>query len=260
MKVCDVVNIIDSAAPYNIACDWDNSGFLVGYGEADVKRVLVALDLTDSVLSEAEKAGCNLIVTHHPFIFKGLSRITDESFEGRMVLKLIEKGINLVCAHTNLDMAKGGINDVLCEALELCNITHLGFAAKDDSGDVIGEFRMGETDCDLDDFVKRVKSTLGCAAVRYSNSDNVRLKKVAVCSGSGCDFLGEAVKAGADAYVTADAKYHNFQTAENSGIVLIDAGHFETENIICDKLSKLLGDNGLDVIRSKSHKGFYKTL
>ena len=105
MTVNDIVKIIDNDAPYRIACDWDNSGFLVGKGASVVKKALVALDLTENVLCEAVDLECNLIVTHHPFIFKGLSRVTDETFEGKMVLSLIEKGISLVCAHTNLDMA-----------------------------------------------------------------------------------------------------------------------------------------------------------
>lgn len=258
MTVNEVVKCIDNAAPYRIACDWDNSGFLVGKGDASVAKVMVALDFTEGVFREAVNAGCDLVVTHHPFVFKGLSRITDETPEGNLVIRLIEKGISLVCAHTNLDMARGGINDVLCEKLGLGCIEHLGFAGED-NGEKIGEFRMGKTDEMLYDFLDRVKTVLGCAVLKYSNSENKPIKNVAVCSGSGCDFMSEAIKSGADVFVTADAKYHNFQMAENSGIVLVDAGHFETENIICDKLLKLLSDNGIDAVMSKKHNGFYKT-
>ena len=258
MIVKDVVKCIDDAAPYKIACSWDNSGFLIGHGECEVKRVMIALDFTDSVLSEAIECGCNLIVTHHPYIFKGMNRINDETTEGSLILKLIENGVSLVCAHTNLDMAVGGINDVLCEMLSLKNVTHLGFAAEDENGIKIGEFRMGETEEALLDFIERVKHSLGCDAVKCSNSENVCLKKVAVCSGSGCSFIEEAVKSGADAYLTSDAKYHDFQFAENSGLVLIDAGHFETENIICQKLAELINQSGIETVISSSHKGFYK--
>ena len=260
MTINDVVKCIDNAAPYKIACDWDNSGFLIGRSDTSVTKIMIALDFTENVLSEAMESGCNLIVTHHPFIFKGINRITDETQEGRLVLSLIENGISLVCAHTNLDMANGGINDVLCEKLELYDVVQLGFAGEDESGEKIGEFRMGKTNEMLYDFLKKIKSVLGCCSVKYSNSENKRIKKVAVCSGSGCDFLSEAINAGADVFVTADAKYHNFQIAENNGIVLIDAGHFETENIICDSLQKLLSDMGVEVLKSKSHKGFYKMM
>ncbi len=254
MKVKDVVECINGAAPYNIACDWDNSGFLVGHEKGEVKKAMIALDFTGDVLSEALEQDCQLIITHHPYIFKGLTRITDETVEGKLVLKLIESGISLVSAHTNLDMANGGINDCLCSMLGLSDITQMGEITEG-----VGEFRMGYTDCRLSELVDKVKATLNCKAVKYNGDDDMRVKKVAVCSGSGCGFLDAAISGGAEAYLTADAKYHDFQTADAAGIALIDAGHFETENIICSKLSKLVGGLGLETVISTKHKGFYKT-
>ena len=237
MKVCDVVNIIDSAAPYSIACEWDNSGFLVGYGENEVKRVLVALDLTDSVLSEAEKTGCNLIVTHHPFIFKGLSRITDESFEGRMVLKLIEKGISLVCAHTNLDMAKFGVNRSLAEKMGIRSIEGM---------DVLPDTKapqwfFGELSEALfpEDFALLLKENLKAGAVKYTKY-NKMIKKVGFCSGSGADYIENAKKAGLDAFVTAEVKHHQLLMAKELGICVFDAGHFSTEAHIKEFLVDML--------------------
>lgn len=258
MLVKDICSSINSVAPYSLACQWDNSGFLVGHEECEIKRVMVALDFTENVLSEAISEGCNLIVTHHPFIFKGINRITDSTYEGRMILKLIENGISLLCAHTNLDMAYGGINDVLCEKVGLSDVTQLGFAGEDEDGNAIGEFRMGKTDTTLGEFLDRVKSAIGCEAVKYCGDTARKIKTVAVCSGGGCGFMDTAIASGADAFLTADAKYHDFQKAASVNLSLIDAGHFETEDIICERLIDIIRAAGCDVVKSSNHSGFYK--
>ena len=119
---------------------------------------------------------------------------------------------------------------------------------------------MGKTDEMLFDFLGKVKSVLKCDCIKYSNSENKPIKNVAVCGGSGCDFLFEAKKSGADVFVTADAKYHNYQTAENSGIVLVDAGHFETENIICNVIKEMLEKqfDDLEILISKRKNSYIK--
>ena len=258
MLVKDVYECINKEAPYNLACNWDNSGFLAGKGDMEVTNVMVALDFTEDVLSEAIKNSCNLIVTHHPFIFKGLTSITDQSYEGRLLIKLIENKMSIICAHTNLDMAIGGINDVLCEKIGLSDVSHLGFAGEDSEGNTIGELRMGNVETSLGVFIDNVKNALGCDAVKYCGDVAEKIKTVAVCSGSGSDFMELAYKSGADAFLTADAKYHDFQKALKLGISLIDAGHFETEDIICEKLICLLEKVGLKAVKSSSHNGFYK--
>ncbi len=256
MKVYDVYKKINSWAPYSLACDWDNSGLTAGREDAEVRGILVALDFTEEVLIEAKSLKVNLIVTHHPFIFSGMKSVTDKDTKGRLILSLIESGIALMCAHTNMDTAKGGINDVLCEMSGLQDVIHLGNAGEDESGNTVGEIRMGTYRRPLSDFIKGVKSALNCSNIRCSISDDKILNKVAVCSGSGCSYIDLAVKSGADALLTADAKYHDFQEASDSGLILIDAGHFETENIICQKIADYLSECK-NVYVSKSHKGFY---
>lgn len=252
MKVCEAVETINIHAPYSLAYEWDNSGFIAGRKDTEIKKILISLDFTPEVLGEAIENGCNLIITHHPYIFKGISKITDETSVGDTLLKLIENKISLICAHTNLDRADGGINDILCDKIGLKNISHIGQIIQN-----TGEFRVGEWDGTLNRLVSSVKSVLG-STVRISISNDKDVKKVGVCSGSGCEFTECAKQNGCDVFLTADAKYHDFQRAAELGIILIDAGHFETENIICTHIADMFKNT--ETLISKVHSGFYKTI
>lgn len=252
MKVKQALAIINSHAPYCLAQTWDNSGFLIGKGDTEITKILVALDFTEEVFSEAKELGCNLIVTHHPYIFRGVKQLTDDTPAGALTIRLIESGISLISAHTNLDMAHGGVNDTLCRVLGLEVIAQLGKIS-----DGVGEIRAAVWNKPLSMLINNIKNTLG-GSVRVSLSEEKTIKKVAVCSGSGCEFLETAAENGCDMLLTADAKYHDFQKAAELGIILLDAGHFETENIICPCIASMFG--GIETIISKKHKGFYKTI
>lgn len=248
MKISEALEILNKNAPYSLAEDWDNSGFLIGKRDTEITKILISLDFTPDVLIEAIENSCNLIVTHHPYIFKGFNRITDETIVGSTALRLIESNISLICAHTNLDAAYGGVNDTLCKTLGIKVIP---------SSEESTICRVGIWNKPLSYVIERVKSELN-ASVRISFSDDVMIKKVAVCSGSGCEFLEFAKRNNCDMLLTSDAKYHDFQRAAELGIILLDAGHFETENIICPVISRMF--DGVETIISKKHKGFYKTI
>ncbi len=245
--VKEIKEWINSIAPYELAEEWDNSGLLLGRMEQTVKGVLVALDVTKDVLKESEKLGANLILTHHPFVFSPMNRITDENFCGELLLTAAEKKIALLCAHTNLDMAKDGINARLCRLLGV------------NTSDEIQPYKTGtiSREMTLKEFLELVQEKLHCYGLKYTGDLGKKIKTVGICSGSGSEFLEVA---NTDVFLTADAKYHNHQKAEQLGIALVDAGHFETENIICPILvEKLRGAfPKLSVTLSVSHKGFYQ--
>ena len=226
--VRDIYNFIDSFAPFNIQEEWDNSGLLVGDEYAQVNKMLFALDITTDVINQAKSIGANLIITHHPIIFKAVSNVLNDS----LIYKLIENKINIICAHTNYDKAVDGVNDVLCKTInalkyEKVEGTCLNIAYIENS--LLAE-----------DFALYLRGKLG-GVVRYNSIDKM-ICKVAVCSGSGSDFLEMAKNLNCDALLTGDASHHAFLDANEMGIVLYSAGHFETENIAIKPLMNKIKD------------------
>ena len=227
MKVKEILDFLYGIAPKELAEDFDNVGLLVGDENAEVKGIMVSLDCFDEVIDRAEDLGANLIVTHHPIIFDPLKSVTADSF----VYKLISKGISVISMHTNLDQADGGVNNALCEALGLYDVEQLvtadGFS-----------MRKGYLDQPEDpySFARHIKEALG-GTVKFVAGDH-DITTVAVCGGSGADFIFDVVNAEADALVTADIKHHLFIEAGRLGISLYDAGHFNTEDVIVSVLCR----------------------
>ena len=226
-----IQNIFDELcriAPLELQMDFDNSGFLLGRGEQEVHRVLMALDITYSVILEAEELGAELIVSHHPLIFHPLKRLTDSS-DGAKALMLAEKRISVISMHTNLDIASGGVNDVLLRLLG---------AEPEGTLDPEGCGRIGTLDdpIPIESFLSRCKERLQCNGLRYCSAGRP-VQRLAVLGGSGGDELHYAVEKGCDTYVTADVKYHTFLEAAELGINLIDADHFCTENPVISDLA-----------------------
>ena len=225
--VADVLNYIETLAPRYTKEDWDNVGLLCGRKDHEVRKILVALDPFRSVIDEAIEEKADLIVTHHPLVFRDpLMAVNEDTETGRCVLTLIEHGIAAINAHTNLDMAPGGINDVLATTLGLQDSEIINPV-----GDPpYGLLRCGTVDEQpLDAFLAVVKHALKCDGLRYVDGGKP-VRKVAVGGGSCADGMFEAVEVGCDTFVTADIKYNQFRTAHDLGLNLIDAGHFHTEN------------------------------
>lgn len=242
MKNIDILNCLEEWCPSNTAASYDNVGFLVGEREKDVTGILVALDCTSRVIEEAKKVGANLIVTHHPIIWAPLKNVTEQS----RVFKLIKNGISVISCHTNLDVAKGGVNDCLAKALGLKSVKVLDNLEGDFSS------RYGELSKALkaEEFAEYVKEKLG-TVVRFNKAKN-SIKKVAVCGGAGSEMLVPALLNCCDALVTADVKHSTFITAEEKGICVFDAGHFNTENMIVSPLAEYLKTRtGLPVFESQ---------
>ena len=226
--VKDIYNFIDSIAPFNTQEEWDNSGLLVGNENAEVTKILFALDATSDVVDRAIKFGANLIITHHPVIFKAVSDVLSDS----VVYKLINNNISIICAHTNYDKAIDGVNDILCKTVGFD-----GFTKVENTCLNIGFF---ESEISTDNFVNHIKNVLGCV-VRYNNLSK-DIKKIAVCSGSGSDYLSLAKDLNCDALLTGDASHHAFLDANEMDIVLVAAGHFETENLAMKPLMNKINE------------------
>lgn len=231
MRVGELCARLFELYPRENAADFDNVGLLVGDPDTEIRAAVVSLDCTDAAIEKAVRAGADVIVTHHPVIFGGIKSVTADSRSP--IIKLIKNGISAISMHTNLDVSAGGVNDVLCSVIGLLDVEPL-----DADGFTIRKGRL-KSAVSASRFAERLKSVLH-GSVGYCLPERV-ISEVAVCSGSGGEFLAAAAKAGADAFVTADVKYHLFAEAERAGVALFDCGHFETEDVIVGPLAKTVG-------------------
>lgn len=236
-----ILQYLNGLAPLSYQMDFDNSGFLVGDRTDQIHRVLVALDITDEMISEAEAMGAELIVSHHPLIFHKLSGVCADDPTGRKIMRLVRAGISAICMHTNLDIAEGGVNDALMAVLNAKVTDILEPTGVSEDGVHLGCGRIGflSEPTTLDAFLTLVADRLEVNGLRYvSGGKNVH--HIAVCGGSGGSMLELAHQAGCDTLLTADVKYDRFLTAKELGVNLIDADHFCTENVIVPNLVKRL--------------------
>ena len=253
-NVADILKCVEGFAPPYMKENWDNVGLLCGDPRQEVTKVLVALDPFEGVCREAVECGAQLIVTHHPLIFTAPKSITTETSIGRTIMQLCRIGISAINAHTNLDCAPGGVNDVLAQTLELKDIAVLDPKGSDEEGNPWGLLRMGSFEAELPAFLEHVKAKLGTPTLRYADGGRP-VRKVAVGGGACAGALVEAFYAGCDTFVTADVKYNQFWDAQDLGMNLIDAGHFYTENPVVAVLAKKIAGAfpEIQVIISKTH-------
>ncbi len=260
-RVKEIYEFIRSLAPEYMAMDWDHVGLLCGRSDREVRRLLVALDPFLAVAKEAKEENCQLLVTHHPAFWK-LEKVNDESAQGQTLLFLAENGISAVNAHTNLDCAPGGVNDCLAAALGLTDVSVIDPVGTDESGRQYGLLRGGKIAPQPEaEFLQRVKSALHCEHLRYAGNGKA-VRYVAVGGGSCSDSLKRVAELGYDAFVTADCKYNAFADAADLGLMLVDAGHFQTENPVCSLLAEKLqaAFPEVEVILSKKHRDCIKFL
>lgn len=258
--VNDILQYIETIAPPYMQENWDNVGLLCGSKSAPVTKILVALDPFEHVCREAAEWGAELIVTHHPIIFQALKSITDDTSIGRGIRTLIRHDISAINAHTNLDQAPGGVNDVLAQTLGLENIQVIDACGVDEEGRQWGLLRCGEVKQQaLENFLGAVKEKLHCEGLRYVNGGKP-VRKIAVGGGACAGELWAAVKAGCDTFVTSDVKYNQFWDAKELDVNLVDAGHFHTENpavaVLAEKLRAAFPD--LEVKISEKHNDCMK--
>ena len=236
--VNDILVFLETLAPRFMKMDWDNVGLLCGSRSRVVTKILVALDPFEGVCREAVDFGAELIVTHHPLIFKALNTVTDETSVGRSIQLLCENRVSAINAHTNLDCAPGGVNDRLAASLGLSEIQVIDPMGTDENGQEWGLLRRGTAEEQpLSTFLSTVKTALKCEGLRYVDAGKP-VRKVAVGGGACASEIMDAVKAGCDTFVTSDVKYNQFWNASDLGLNLIDAGHFYTENPVTAYLAE----------------------
>ncbi|MBO8128645.1 MAG: Nif3-like dinuclear metal center hexameric protein [Peptococcaceae bacterium] len=255
VKCQTVVTFLEELAPKSLALEGDNAGWQVGDPQAEVSRVLLALDIDERVIDEAVDKGAGLIITHHPFIFKGLRSIRLDLPTGKIIGKLVRHNINLYAAHTNLDAAEGGVNSVLAGKLNLVNVKHLT-----PDGEGLGRIGLLEEPVTFYEFVAMVKTVLEVPAVRAGGPEDRKIRKVALCGGSGSDLWPKAKFAGADVFVTGDIKYHVAQDILAAGLNFVDPGHYASERVILEPLREFLVERcrkagaGVEIIVSETYQ------
>lgn len=218
--------------PSGLSLEWDNDGLMCcPDGTREVRRILVALDITESVVDAAVKGGYDLVLSHHPLVFRGVKSLTEADGTGRKLLLLARNGISAMSFHTRLDAVAGGVNDLLAE---LCGVEH----AEPFGDDAIGRVGTLAEPMPAEDFARKVKAVLGAPTVKLA-CGNRPVSRVAVLGGSGKDDVFAALCAGADTYVTGELAYHQLVDAPELGLNLIEAGHFYTEYPVCARLEAL---------------------
>jgi dinuclear metal center YbgI/SA1388 family protein len=255
LRIHEIVSAFEAVAPLALQESYDNSGLIVGEMGTQVSKALLCLDSTEAVVDEAIAKGCDLIIAHHPIVFGGLKRFTGGDYVQRALIKAIRNNIAIYACHTNLDnVLRGGVNERIAQ--------QLGFEAERvlrpvaaDFGSFVGIGELDDSEvfrtagagvlCNLQkpmnvlDFLQHLKAKMGVEVVKYTKCDVEMVSKVAICGGAGSFLIGDALRAGADAFITSDVKYHEFFDAEGK-MLLCDIGHYESEKYTIDLFSNIL--------------------
>lgn len=242
VRVRDFHDVLDTIAKPLLAESWDNIGLMVGEPDLEISAILVALDPTVAILAEAKRKGCNVIVTHHPLIFKGLKSLRTDLPEGKILAGAVRDRVAIFGCHTNLDKASGGVSDMLAARIGLVNSRVL-LPEPDESGAVSCGFgRIGELSAPLSfaDFIVSLRAELGLRVVKVAGASPEVISRVAVCGGSGSDLAPLARAAGAQIYVSGEIKHSMARWAEEVEFCIVDGGHFATEKVMVLGLAKLL--------------------
>ncbi|MBU5313582.1 Nif3-like dinuclear metal center hexameric protein [Tissierella carlieri] len=240
MKAKEIIELMNDWALPILIDHWDNTGFQIGDENKEVNRILVALDLDMEVYEKAVKEDFDMIITHHPLIFKPISSITTSNYKGKLIHDLIRNEIVIYNAHTNLDQAENGVNDELAKLLELCNPTALKLSNLDFESSY-GYGKVGDIkEIELVDYIKQIKEKLNTDSLIVYGNQERKINRVAICGGSGSEFIYDAYKQKACIYITGDIKYHDAQLGAELGLTIIDAGHYHTEKVILPVIKEYL--------------------
>lgn len=231
-KVQDIIAPIEAVAPKELQESYDNVGLQCGYMRQEVDRVLTCIDITEAVIDEAIAQGCQMVVSHHPLIFRGVKNLVpDNSYIHRTLIKAIKNDIALYCAHTNLDNAIGGVNYKIAEVLGMTDVEPMN------EGGVIGTLAQSLSPIN---FIQTVKEKFQAERVCSNIGEyiNKEIKRVALCGGSGAEFIADAADLGADAFLTGEIKYHDY--FDHPTLLLVEAGHYETEQYTKELLRDII--------------------
>jgi dinuclear metal center YbgI/SA1388 family protein len=254
-KVKDIINIMEEFAPGTLKEDFDNVGLMVGDKEKSVKKILLALDCTLDVIEEAKEKKADLVITHHPLIFKKPSSITTDTLIGKKIIELIKNDISLYSSHTNLDSAEEGLNETI--------VNILGYDSKElietnrkarNNNEGLGRIVRLENEIEIEELIKNIKEKLNIKSLKLVKGCK-KIKNIAIINGSGSSFFETAYKKGADCIITGDTTYHYASDYKEMGVSIIDTGHFSSEWIVflsvMEKLNNKLSDIEI-IISNKS--------
>lgn len=232
MNVKKLYDKLAEIIPEQLREEWDNDGIMCAADySSEVNNVLITLDVTEEIVDYAISRNFDLIISHHPLIFKPLTGLTEENHVARKVIKLLANNVSVFSFHTRLDRVAGGVNDILAEKLGLTDVEPFG--------DGLGRIGNLSEEKLLDDFAETVKETLGADGVRYADAYNP-VKRVALVGGDGKGYVAAAIDAGADTYLSGRIGYNVMEEAGELGINLVEAGHYFTEFPITSYLSSLI--------------------
>ena len=239
MNVSGLLRHIDTFAPFELAEEWDNSGLIVGDYSAEVKRIAVCLDAVTQAVISADELGCNVLVAHHPLIFRPVKNITLNTEQGRTIFEAARRNISIIAAHTNWDKTAGGVNDILAALIGLKSTEALSSFGV--YGSIIPKMK-------LKTFAEHVKSSWGLSHIDIFPVANKTVSRVALCGGSGAEFWRSAKRVGADVYITADMKYHEISDAVNEGLSVALCDHGEMERVSVSQLAHKLEGCGIETV------------
>ncbi|MBQ2435819.1 MAG: Nif3-like dinuclear metal center hexameric protein [Bacteroidaceae bacterium] len=239
MKAKQILDALEQYAPLPLQDSFDNAGLQIGLTEEqEVTGALLCLDVTEDVIDEAVRKGCNLIVAHHPLLFHGLKSITGKTYVERCVVKAIKNGVGIYAAHTNLDNAQGGVNYRIAEKIGLDNIAFLETkqSLMPSGAGVIGVLPEAE---DEEPFLNRLKTLFDIKCLRHNALCGRKIRKVALCGGAGGFLLDNAIKQGADAFLTGEMRYHDY-FGHDGDLLIAEMGHYESEQYTMDIFEDML--------------------
>ncbi|MBR4997908.1 MAG: Nif3-like dinuclear metal center hexameric protein [Bacteroidaceae bacterium] len=241
MKAKLLLDALEQYAPLPLQDSFDNAGLQIGLTEEqEVAGALLCLDVTEEIIDEAVRKGCNVVIAHHPLLFHGLKSITGKSYVERCVIKAIKNNIAIYAAHTNMDNAQGGVNYRIAETIGLTNLAFLddkAGAIPAGSG-IIGELPTAE---DEKNFLLRLKSLFGIQCIRHNALCDRKVRRVALCGGAGGFLLSKAISLGADAFLTGEMRYHDYFGHEGD-LLIAEMGHYESEQYTMDIFAEILSN------------------
>lgn len=251
----ELISEIETIAPRNLEESWDNCGMQINMGNKTVNRILISLEITKEIIEEAKSLNIDFIITHHPLLFHNVKIIDNNTVTGNYIVDLIKLGVSVYSAHTTFDSAFGGNNEYLAELLGLNRIRHFKAGHGFSEDEVIGRLGDFKEAVPLEKVVKKVQDKLKIqGGVRVIGDIKKVIKKVGICTGAGSDIIEDAINHSCDLFITGDVKHHDALLAKESGLCVIDAGHYWTEKIFtnnfADQLKKALGEK-VEIIESK---------
>lgn len=257
MTCREIIALLQEQSPEAFACDWDNVGLLVGDSHQEIKKVYIALDATDETVSEAVEEKADLLLTHHPMIFKGLKKVNTDDFIGRRVVKLIQNNISCYAMHTNFDIK--GMANLAAERMELSDCEVLDITCVEgEEAEGIGRAGMLPEEMALEDCISRVKQAFVVDTVKVFGDLKKTVRKAAICPGSGKSVISHALHAGAQVLITGDIDHHEGIDASDQGLAIIDAGHYGLEKLFIPYMVTYLREKtiGIDIVGQKVKQPF----